>query len=397
MRLVEQIRLGMNWKPKIDSLIFLKMQNFFFFSSLAIVVTFLPLYFQKVGLSTNQIGFILAVGPFVSVIGQPFWGIVADRTGSIKRTILLLTISTSLLCLGVFLGKSFFVIFLSMALFMFFMTSIGPLTESMNVRVTITHGVNYGSIRAWGSIGFSLSAIGIGAILAIIGLSKMVFLYIVLMFFIILYSQRTEEISQATSKMSVKDVQVLLKNGPFLKFMFFVMVVAIPHRLNDSWLGIYLTQIGASEQMVGAAWMLSAGAETIVFLFFGTKLESYQPRVLLLISTLIYSLRWLLYSLVQSPGMILMFQTFHAFTFAIFFSTSLRYIAKLVPDRMMATGHGLFAAVFGGGSGILGSLLGGWMMESFNGSVMYRCASFLSLIGAIYIMVSGKNRRYSDV
>ncbi|MEW9669347.1 MFS transporter [Ammoniphilus sp. 3BR4] len=394
MRLAEQIRWSMERMPKANSILFLKGQNFFFFASLAIIVTYLPLYFKEIGLRANEIGFILAIGPFISIVGQPFWGIVADRTGSIKRTVLLLTICTSLLWLGVFWGKSFYVIFFFMAFFMFFMTSIGPLTESLNVHMAMTHGVNYGSIRAWGSIGFSLSAVGIGAILSVIGLSSMAILYIAFMILIIVFSRRTEEISNTNrNKMEIRDIQILLKNGPFLKFLLLVMIVAIPHRLNDNWLGIYLSQLGASNQMVGAAWMLSAGAETIVFLFFSSKLENYQPKVLLLVSTLLYSLRWFLYSLVSSPGVLLLFQTFHAITFAIFFSTCLRYLAQLVPERLSATGQGLFASVFGGVSGILGSLLGGWMMEAFNGSMMYRFAAFLSLLGAVCIIISGKSRK----
>ena len=48
--------------------ILLKGYNFLFFGLLAIFIPFLPIYFQSVGLKTDEIGLIIALGGIVTII-----------------------------------------------------------------------------------------------------------------------------------------------------------------------------------------------------------------------------------------------------------------------------------------------------------------------------------------
>ncbi|WP_209125155.1 MFS transporter [Alkalihalobacillus sp. BA299] len=107
-------------KPKGKSLIYIRGQNFFFWASYCIILSYLPLYFHERGLNTKKIGFILAVGPFVSIFGQPFWGIVADRLNSIRRTILLLAVCSTALCIGVYMVNGFYTTFIYLKMLNFF-------------------------------------------------------------------------------------------------------------------------------------------------------------------------------------------------------------------------------------------------------------------------------------
>ena len=46
---------------------------------------------ENAGLSGSQVGLVLAALPAVGIVAQPFWGQVADRTGSRARVLMLLT------------------------------------------------------------------------------------------------------------------------------------------------------------------------------------------------------------------------------------------------------------------------------------------------------------------
>lgn len=367
------------------SLFMLKCQNYFLFSSGAIVTAYLPVYFNQVGLTTKEIGMILGVGPFVSIFSQPLWGIIADRNQSTKRTILLLIICSSFCSISLFFSKAFYPVFISMALFTFFSSPINPLTENENVNTALSEGIHYGSIRAWGSAGFSLAAFGLGPIFALIGLSRMVYVYLAFMLLIFICSKQLKE-SPIINRIDFRKMAGLFKNRALFHFLLLVTIVAIPHRLNDIWLGIYLTKLGASTRQIGIAWMLAAGSEMLAFFILMGRIERYNPLVLIFIASFLYALRWYLCSLVHSIEVLLLLQTMHAVTFALFYATCLRFITELVPMEMKATGQGVFSAVFGGVCGILGSLLGGWIMASYSGAFMYQICAVLSLFAGIYAL-----------
>ncbi|WP_049773649.1 MFS transporter [Salisediminibacterium selenitireducens] len=74
---------------------------FFFHASMTIIISYMPVYFQYMGLSGSEIGILLAVGPAAAIIAQPFWGFVSDKYKTVKRIMLL--------CLSVALAVAFIV------------------------------------------------------------------------------------------------------------------------------------------------------------------------------------------------------------------------------------------------------------------------------------------------
>ncbi|WP_445492540.1 MFS transporter [Niallia sp. 03133] len=374
-------------KSKQKSLIYIRLQNFFFWASNCIILSYLPLYFHENGLNTKEIGFVLAIGPLVSIFAQPFWGIVADRINSIRRTILLLASCSTVLCIGVFMANGFYSIFFLMALLMFFFTSIMPLNDSMNVKLSVYHKVSYSTIRAWGSIGFAVASLGLGYLLIIIDLSQLIYVYVVLMALIFFSVHRTFEPMQKGNKFELKDIHALLHNGKFLLFLVFVLIISIPHQLNLNLLTIYLSTLGASKQIIGLAWMTAAALEGFVFLMFGKILDRYKPLPLLVVASCLYSLRWLSYFFMPVPEIIAILQIFQAITFTLFLSASVRYIADLIPPKLRATGQGLFSAVFVGIAGVIGNMVGGWAMYVYGGPTVYKWAAVMSLLGGIYVFL----------
>ncbi|MED4241109.1 MFS transporter [Priestia megaterium] len=371
-------------KMKGKSLTYIRGQNFFFWASYCIVLSYLPLYFHERGLNTKEIGFILAVGPFVSIFGQPFWGIIADRLNSIKRTILLLALCSTGLCIGVYMVNDFYPTFFLMALLMFFYLSIMPLNDSMNVKISVHHNVSYSFIRAWGSIGFGSASIGLGYLLIIIHLSQLIYVYIVFMALTFFFVYNSDEPTQKRKKFEGKEILHLLKNGKFLLFLIFVFIISIPHQLNLNLLTIYLSTLGASKQIIGLAWMTATIMEGLVFLMFGKILDRYKPLPLLVAASFLFALRWFLYFSISSPEVIAILQIFQAFTFTLFLSASVRYMTEIIPPKLRATGQGVFSAVFLGIAGVIGNMVGGWAMYSYGGAIVYKWAAVLSLIGGIY-------------
>src|SRR5699024_3811456 len=62
-------------------------------------------------------------------------------------------------------------------IFFFFVTPIEPLSDSMAQRRANEVGVSFGAIRSWGAVGFAVSSLLVGELLARIGIQYMIFPY----------------------------------------------------------------------------------------------------------------------------------------------------------------------------------------------------------------------------
>jgi PPP family 3-phenylpropionic acid transporter len=65
-------------------------------------------------------------------------------------------------------------------------------------------------------------------------------------------------------------------------------------------------------------------------------------------------------------------------------------VSKLVPTHLQATGQAIFTAVFAGVSGVLGSIVGGWGMESFEPGWIYLGGGVLAAIGTLLTLLWSK-------
>lgn len=143
--------------------------NFFYYASSAILLPYLPLYLQSKGYSASEIGLLMMIGPFISIFAQPFWGYVSDRFNSMRNIVFLLWSLSLLGSLGLFLTKGFGLTLGFILMLYFFLLPSIPLIDNLVVKSTAQRGMSYGSVRLWGSIGFSGVALISGLLLEEIG------------------------------------------------------------------------------------------------------------------------------------------------------------------------------------------------------------------------------------
>ncbi len=95
--------------------------NFMYFALLALFVSFLPVYLDAQGLSTSRIGLIIGTGGFIAIFSQPLWGMISDRTKTIKKVMLLLLLCSTIVGFLLYDSKSFIVLLLFTMLLYFFL------------------------------------------------------------------------------------------------------------------------------------------------------------------------------------------------------------------------------------------------------------------------------------
>ncbi|QKS71327.1 MFS transporter [Paenalkalicoccus suaedae] len=361
----------------------LKGTLFFFHATMTIIISYLPVYFQYLGLEPGEIGILLAVGPAAAILAQPFWGFMSDKWKTVRKILLLCL--TSGLIIGFFLFQlsEYLLIIPIIFLFFAFLSPAGGLGDSLAQKVAVSRGVSFGSIRMWGSLGFATSSLVSGYLLSIIGIEFIYSVFALLLTIAIVFAFLSPDSEPSKKPVYLSQVGQLLKEKRLLVFLLFILSISLTHRMNDNYMGLYIVELGADEATIGLAWFIGVLAEAIVFATSAIWLARFKPLTLIMFAAFLYVIRWGIMFIVPDASYVLAIQALHGLAFATFYLTGFQFVSRLVPSELESTGHLLFISVFFGLSGVIGSLIGGTVIQAFDVRSLYAVMAGLAFIGFI--------------
>lgn len=368
----------------------LKGMLFFFHASMTIMISYLPVYFQYLGLSGSEIGVLLAVGPAASIIAQPFWGFMSDKWKTVKRVMLLCMSSAIAIGFLVFQMEAFLFILPILFVFFGFMSPSGALGDSLAQKLSQQRGVSFGSIRMWGSLGFGSASLAGGIILTEIGVWNMYYVYAAFMLLALSFTYFAPDSEPSKKPVKLSEALKLLKRRQLLLFLAVIFSISLTHRMNDSFIGLYVVELGGNETFIGLAWFIGVLTEALVFALSFYWVGRAHPLTFISLAALLYAFRWLLMIFVGDPVSLLFVQVLHGVTFGLFYLTAFQFVSKLVPEELTSTGHLLFISVFFGISGVAGSAFGGLVINAFNVNALYILMFFFASVGFIGSLVYRK-------
>ncbi len=370
-----------------QSIFSLKAFLYFFNSTVTLIISFLPLYFRDKGLTTAQIGTLLSIGPFAALLVQPMSGYLSDKFKTVKKVLIACLIGVILASTVLFQMESYITIIIMVAIFYTFMGPIGALADSLSQRVAGIAGVPFGSIRMWGSIGFAVTSLIGGMILEKIGISNLMYPYLVLGASALAAAFFVRDVNASSTPVTLKDASRLLKKPELSIFLGLIIFITVAHRANDSFIGLYIESLGGKESLIGWAWFIGVAAEALVFATSGLWFRKFQELSFIMFAGIVYGFRFLAMSFISDPAYVLLLQPLHGVTFGVFYSASFQYVTKILPDHLLGTGHLLLVATFFNVSGILSSLAGGMIFDWAGGDVLYRLIGISAFLGTISLFI----------
>lgn len=362
--------------------------TFFYYVMLAVVVSFFPLYYDSLGFSKTQIGTLYSIGPMMAIASNLIWGLLSDRWQTLKKTILLVLFGQLAAILLLFQTKVYSTLFVIMAVFYFFQTPLSGLNDSnilLHVRQT---GKSYASYRIWGSIGYAVAAVVFGMILSRFGLELVAPLTIASLVIALLLAFLLKDSRAGMKKMEFSGVFQKVLSRKLVWFLLLVLTMSISHRINDGFLSLYMRELGASQDLIGLASMVSAFSEVPIFFLLSKYGHKFRELPLLAAASFFYAIRFTLMSLVSSPVAVIALQGLHSISFGIYFVTALRYMQDLVPDEYRATGQAVFNMVWSGLAGLTGGVVGGRIFDLWGGPMLYRFAAISAAVAMIGFLLT---------
>ena len=335
---------------------------------------------ENAGLSGTQVGWVLAMIPLAGIAAQPFWGQLADRTGSRTRVLAAIGCAAVVGYMGVYLARGFGALLVTTALLAFFASALIPTCVSVTLALTRDEGPRgFGRARVWGTVGFLVWVVAFPRLLHLAqrragleplpggpsepGLELMFPATGAVVLVGALLALRLPRTGAVGLRSQRGDWRQLLRHGPFLRLMLFALGAYLCLQGPMSLFPVYVSARGGSIDTVSEMWVLMLLLEIPLVWASGASLERLGPRGLLATGVLAGGLRWAVCGSVDDLRWIYAVQLLHGVVVAGLVIGGPLYVEMVVPDRLRSTGQGLLAMVGVSVGGILSQITAGWLLE----------------------------------
>lgn len=363
---------------------------FAFFAHAGAYVSYFSLYLASRGLTAGEIAFCVAMPQAARIVAPALWGWLADAWGErypgARRAII---IFSAFAMLAGFVALPFqeqtAAIAITLLLLSFFSAGAAPLVEAITFSVLQGRTGDYGPIRLWGSIGFILAVLGVGAWLdraeASILTDVMIALSAATCVASLALPAGAAHASQGGQKLGA-----VLRRPEVLAFFGACLCMTAAHGTMYVFYSIYLEQAGYSKTLIGVLWTVGVVAEVVLFLRLPEVMRRFSLKALLLASFLCAVVRFLVIGWgVESLLLLAAAQLLHAATFGVFHAGSVAAVHRLFPGGLASRGQALYSSIAYGLGGALGSLIAGWSWVALGPSWSFVLSAFFGAAGALLV------------
>ncbi|MFP4020085.1 MAG: MFS transporter [Halanaerobium sp.] len=388
--------------------------QFFFWSTWAVYGAYLVYYLGDLGYSNMEIGTLMSIRTFMGLIGPPIVGYICDRLENRKIIFII-----SMILMGIFVAPMTFygdlMLTISIGVVGFLWEPQQSVLDSWILETSAHTARNYGFMRAWGSIGFAIIVTIFGQVIERFGWRVHFLSYgIVVLIVVIIASnikdnsyselqqqkkkrkkeaaEREAENSKIAAAKTVeaeledKNIMRLFKNPDYIFILLITLLIFIPNQMIFVYLAPIIKSVGGNSTDLGYTLFFNALSEAPIFFAAKYFLEKYKTNSLLLFSAFFYLLRFIIAAAATSPVYFLFFGMLQSLSFGVFLVTVRYYVKLVAPAALKTTAQSVALMSAFGVGGIVGSLLGGYLIDTYSIAFMFKVG--ISLAAAAVMILA---------
>jgi len=361
---------------------FLAAYYFWHFAAIGVFEPYLTPFWQHLGYSPAQLGLLNAIYPAVAAFAPFLWTAYADVSRRGEAIFLRNTWLSAAIALWLPNLNAGLPVALAFLAFAIFRSPLISLANSMVFRVLAGSPERFAAIRLWGTLGYILTAVGAGILVDRIGLRAGMYgiALATLACGLVAWIGRSRE-RVSLPPVHLRDFLELVRDRRLVLLLGAASLARLSFGPYTTFFTIHLEDLGHSRTFAGVAWALAAASELVVMLCWTRMGALASGRTWLTLAMGAHALRWVLSIPAREPGLLLLIQLTHAFTFGVFYLAAVERVDALAPEGLRATAQGLFASVTFGLSGLLGNALSGILYEPLGMAWLYAAAAFVAAAG----------------
>jgi len=380
----------------------------FYWMAFSSIFTYAAVYLHDHGFDNQQVGITLALGYLTAMIIQPVAAAFVDRSETISLN-QFCALTSSVLLAAVLtlmaLPKVFPVMVVLFVLIEMLILLLQPLLYSLSLNF-INQGiaVNFGLARGLGSGSFALTSLLVGIAIARFGTSVVLVTcaastMLVIVFILNFKAEQpiTETISEIAHRpvsqkpLPENTLQFLAHYPGFPLFLVGLVLILTNQQMFSNYQINIIEHIGGTSKILGMAAAIAAITEIPVMGYFSFFVRKVSARKLLLISAAFFIVKALATLLAANVGQFLFSQIFQAGSYAIYLPASVYYVNSIMHSGDTVKGQAFLGVTFTMG-GIIGSLLGGFLLDATSVPVTLIAGLGMTVLGAILVYVGTRRK-----
>lgn len=359
---------------------------FIFFCAFGTYTAYINIYLRTLGFSGADIGWVNTIAPLIGMLAAPFWGTLNDRIRSPRLLMAISSVGAAVSLTFFSQVKSFELIVAAAAAYTFFVSTFIPLLDSLNLAILGSNRAQYGRQRMWGSAGYIVATTTFGFLIQNV---SWMFVFIgaiaaLLLLLPVLWLVRFPT-PAGTRKQGNSPYQLIRQKG-WLLFAACLLLIGVANNSLNHFLGVYVKDMGGGEQLVGTAASLGVITELPVMFFSGYLLKRFGSRSMLGISFAVFSLRFLVYSILPSPEWIIPVALMHGFSFGFYWVGSVTTSNELAPAELKSTSQGLMMGVINLAN-VTGSFINGQLYDAVGPSRLFFIVSLMAFAAFLIVLI----------
>lgn len=363
--------------------------------------SFISLYLQGRGLGTAGIGTVTALFGILAALLQPMLGGLCDRSNRLTWRSMVLRLSVPFLVLCVIMpfipGAWTGAVFIGML--MLLGNVMMPFVNSAHFYYSQAGAnINFGVARGIGSGLYALLALLIGNLAEYFGIEIVPVTGILISGAFILAISRMPCTTKVVTKVP-KDKAIhkgfLLRYPAFTLMLLAALLMLTSHNIVNTYLLQFIQSLGGNSSQLGITMAIQAVVEIPILFSFSKLIKHFRPTSLMLIAAIGFTLKAMLYAVSGNIPMIYLTQFTQMCSFAIFASASVYYTSERIAKEDQITGQAYMTSMIAAGT-VLGSLIGGWVLEFSDITTMLAVNVVISMFGVLLAIVSAKNKGFCN-
>ncbi len=370
---------------------------FFYLGAVGVSMPFFPTYLRGLGLSGVDIAVMFAVLPILN-LGVPLaWGWLSDRTRRPRDVFRLATLGAAAAYVPFLFARQKAALLATMVAYGVFMVPIIGLADALAAE-RVRQGADYGRIRLWGSVGFVVVSLCVGAALTARGerpgdplvvMAVSASLAAAALSALLLPPPDAAAPAERAVRPRWRDVRVLFEDR---KLMLILAAAGLHWGCTapyNTLFGIYLRDQGLPSSTLAIAFSIGVAPEAAALFYFRALRQRTSLETLLAVAFVTSAVRWLLVATTRSPAGLAALQSLHALTFGLFWAAGIAFVSQRVPPALRATGQTLFTTACFGFGNLLGYLASGIFYDARGDAApTFLAASAAELVPLTLVLLS---------
>lgn len=329
-------------------------------------------YLKGEGFNAAEIGQLIAILHGTKIIAPNVWGWIADRSGRRMRIVRLGALAALLSFSGVLLSSSFWWLALVMMVFSFFWHAALPQFEANTMNHLGGKGAEYSRIRLWGSVGFIITVLLFGELIAHYGVGVLPWLVLVMFAGLWIATMAAPESVQHSRNNTQQPILQVMLRPEVLGFFAACFLLQASHGPFYAFFSIYLDELGYRSSTIGLLWAMGVVAEIGLFLVMHRLLPRFGPHKLLLAALALAAVRWtLIGAMPQVLPALVVAQSLHAASFGIYHAVGIHFVNHFFTGSHQGRGQALYSSITFGAGVAVGSLVAGLLWDTVGGAVTF--------------------------